>query len=778
MTHSIQRHIATIIATACSLMLAAQEALPDTTTVATADSSDYVPPVQRNFNALEYSLNDHMQPLGDSYHGGKFFFATGAGLVQLNRNADYHTSLAPTLQLAVGLKTGRLSSWRIAAAAGMNRMEANKPSAATATSTLVGGNIDYLLSLSNYLLGYRPERPLDVSLALGGGLLYASLNNQTTTLPAEGSHLSWNARAGLQLKFYTGPHTALAIEPYALISTDHADLAQNSSWRRYQSGWGVSLSYLYYLNDMLTPRGAEGRFEKHFGRNDRAYWHEISAPRSLFVFHSTGGSLFTTFDGKKPFATLGLSYHTGLGWYMSPAMGIRAGLLTTTNRWRNGGDSERVRAVATTAATFDLLLNPFALGRSSHWDRQAGINLVGGLLFGESRYTRTDLSGTDNTLTLGLKAGMQLWVRTERHTRLYLEPAFTHLQYDQSPDHRSDNMLGVNAGIEVLLASPSTDLQPKRDNYIKKFYVALGGGWNTTQMRWMQLSGSSDVLKNISLAAGYHFSPAHALRIGEEMLTNQLYNDTERKRYTYWMTSADYQLSISQMLAKQKSTSRWDLSVMAGPTVAIGHKKASVGANVGYQLDYHISRKVGLYYNHTLYLADKDLYPAKQTGIGHLTAINSHHVGLTYQFNDAIGPMRSTFKAIGRGLNVMGQGATAIGREAAEVGKVVLSPFAFVGRAIKHEIDLNKAARKESRLLKEASKQAKEKAKIEKEHRKQVKQETKAAHVGRVAEKTPVQRVLHVLGTPFRAIKQFIRNEIQLNKQAIQEGKRSNNALR
>ena len=134
------------------------------------DSVSYEQPPIKNFNALQYSLDTHHRYKGDTMATRSTFLDFGAGIVMLKHQNTGHAEPITNLHLNIGRQFSPLHSARIGLSGGIGYLPSGVDGDGPETlMSMIGGEADYLFSLSNYLLGYRPERPLDVSTVLGVG---------------------------------------------------------------------------------------------------------------------------------------------------------------------------------------------------------------------------------------------------------------------------------------------------------------------------------------------------------------------------------------------------------------------------------------------------------------------------------------------------------------------------------------------------------------------------------------------------------------------------------
>lgn len=622
------------------------------------DSVSYEMPKPRDFNAIRFSMDRLHRYRGDAMSKGNNFIDFGAGYMALYHANQNATEPLTTLHLRFGKQFSPLHTARIGLSGGVGYMRAGlEGEGAQTLNGAFGVEADYLFSMSSYLLGYRPERALDVSPFIGIGYNYAFLgagNNRKTAYYLKEKASSMNAHAGVQFKFFAGPHASLTAEPFVQINSADIDLAnQSKNWHKYNVSYGLNLSYIYYFNNQLTPPSMTGDFKRHFGEGQR--WlqgsDEDKAQRRPFFFHyATGVAAYNTFEDLRYGKTIGPSHSFGFGGWLSSAIGLRATLNMANGAWSETGDKTNMMGYAGVA--IDALLNPFGFTRYYDWESKAGLTLLAGYETGLMKMISTQ-HYRSTSIVMGYHLAMQPWVRLSHDTRLFFEPMYTILIHRQGDDNRKrDDQLTFQLGVELLMGNRQ-DIRPESAVGVlpSGYYIGIGGGWNNSVRKWRYTDHSAGMFKNAMLMAGYHFNEYSGVMLNEEYQTEsiRLENGDEQK-WKNWMTSVDYQLNLSNFLTGYQPNRRWTVSTMLGPTVAFNSDKTHFGVNLGLQLEYRFLRHLALFYQHRIYWMDNSLYTTDQFYNQLGTVISSMNFGLMYVFDDLVGPTTRIAKGAAKGI--------------------------------------------------------------------------------------------------------------------------------
>jgi len=626
--------------------------LQDSVITEDIDTNYYGIARQRNFNALRFVLDKRHRFKGDNWKSKGFFdhsyIELGAGTGKFYDSNGYKFTPQTNLFLNFGKEVSPMSAFRIGVGGGATYLKANG-NAGYKSSTVhwaARANFDFLYNFSNYILGYRPDRPLQVSGVIGLGVQHAKWE-----YPGDGARIlneavesgtSFYGRTGLQLKFFAGSHSALTIEPYALLATDKFDLSSKVRNDKYDLSYGVNLSYIYYFNSVLSDYGGDLRRTYEEGQRYFSSDPAFKKKRSPFFFEYTIGPSWYKKVPMDMGDTQGYTVTANVGMWLSSAIGVRAGLNGTNDNWQQWG--RKIGTITKGGISLDALLNPFGFRRNYNWDSQFGINFFGGYEWGRFRMSDLPKADMNKGKYIGYRFGAQIWTRLTNDLRFNIEPMYTleeNYMGRTAGRYRYDE-LAVKAGLTVLFRSPS-----KRDNYelnnsvLSKLFFGLGLGTNSSIYRFKYSDYNKHFLRNGMLLLGYKFNDIHAVRLmGEyfedEILDGVNMNNLSRVTMRTSAISLDYQLDLLNAMAGIKPSRRWGVNIYAGPSFSFSGSRNpnQWGLNVGGQLSYRVARNISLFYSHTAYwLNNRYRKVSEQAHFLYGTLVNSFNLGLIYQFN-------------------------------------------------------------------------------------------------------------------------------------------------
>ena len=622
------------------------------------DSVSYELPKPRDFNAIRFSLDRHHRYMGDIMKKGNTYIDFGAGYMFVKHINQNSTEPLNTLHLRVGRQFSPLHSARIGLTGGLGYLHSGAEGDGPYTlNGILGAEADYLFSMSSYLLGYRPERPLDVSPYIGVGFNRGFLGggkNRATAYDLKETASSFNLHAGVQLKIFAGPHASLTAEPFIQLNSSGIDLSDKDlNWHDYNVSYGVNLSYIYYFNNLLTPPSMTGDFKRRFGEGQR--WlqgsdEDKAQRRPLFFHYGTGAAVYNTFTGLSWDKTVGPIYSLGFGGWLSSAIGLRSSMYIANGSWTE--EDGRINMIGYASLGVDALLNPLGFIRRYDWEAPAGLTLIAGYEAGILKMLNTD--GAENSLMRGYHLAVQPWLRLGHDTRLYIEPMYSMLIHRQGDENRiQDHQVLLKMGIELMIGDRQ-DAKAEMTNGIlpSGYFIGLGGGWNNSIKKYRYVNYSAGFLGNALLMAGYHFNEYSGVMLSEEYQTDAVQKENgEELRWKNWMTSADYKLNLTNLFTGYQPRRRWNVSAMLGPTIAFNSEKPRLGVNAGLQLDYRFSRHLALFYQHRLYWMDKNLYASDQFYNYSGTIISSMNFGMMYMFDDLVGPVTRVANGAAKGIS-------------------------------------------------------------------------------------------------------------------------------
>ena len=637
-----------------------EDVIPASATTQAQDTAYYGAARQKNFNALRFVLDSRHRFKGDRYVRGDFwnntFIDMGGGVGGFYHNTNA-ASFTPTLSLRLGV--GKVVSPMVSFRLGFEKAWAYSHASTTVYNTnqynSYGGYVDFLYNFSNYLLGYRPERPFNVSGILGLGVQTASLhswnNADMTAVGASTSGAALDGHVGVQFKFFASPYASIALEPYFKVATKKLNLLANPGYSDPDFSYGVNFAYQWNFAKQLSYMANAGIFQKHFNNQKRYMLDngQLQHLRYPMFFDYSFGPMYV---GKSYNLSLrntrGFDALAAVGWWLAPAAGVRAGVHVTNGDWKQGsiGNDDTKSLIGTRGVNVDFLFNPFGFKRHYNWDAPVGMNLLAGYEFGGMKKTAASLLGSYEGNYTAFRFGGQLWMKLTNDLRLTLEPTYMQIEhYNGNLDRERYDEYAVKLGLSLLFRDKgirnyrNVESDSVLNTVERGYFLGLGLGWNNTVWDWRFKGYQHDLLKNAVLFGGYRFNKIHGIRLQAEWMKEaQAFFDSsgsgiEKFTYNNYLLSTDYQINLFNAMAGYDPLRRWNVYVYAGPTLLLGDGGAAFAANVGGMVTYNITPNLSLFYSHTVYRMPKTRYPHHMVYTRDGIFTNNLNVGIMYNFD-------------------------------------------------------------------------------------------------------------------------------------------------
>ena len=637
-----------------------EDVIPASATTQAQDTAYYGAARQKNFNALRFVLDSRHRFKGDRYVHGDFwnntFIDMGGGVGGFYHNTNA-ASFTPTLSLRLGV--GKVVSPMVSFRLGFEKAWAYSHASTTVYNTnqynSYGGYVDFLYNFSNYLLGYRPERPFNVSGILGLGVQTASLhswnNADMTAVGASTSGVALDGHVGVQFKFFASPYASIALEPYFKVATKKLNLLANPGYSDPDFSYGVNFAYQWNFAKQLSYMANAGIFQKHFNNQKRYMLDngQLQHLRYPMFFDYSFGPMYV---GKSYNLSLrntrGFDALAAVGWWLAPAAGVRAGVHVTNGDWKQGsiGNDDTKSLIGTRGVNFDFLFNPFGFKRHYNWDAPVGMNLLAGYEFGGMKKTAASLLGSYEGNYTAFRFGGQLWMKLTNDLRLTLEPTYMQIEhYNGNLDRERYDEYAVKLGLSLLFRDKgirnyrNVESDSVLNTVQRGYFLGLGLGWNNTVWEWRFKGYQHDLLKNAVLFGGYRFNKIHGIRLQAEWMKEaQAFFDSygsgiEKFTYNNYLLSTDYQINLFNAMAGYDPLRRWNVYMYAGPTLLLGDGGAAFAANVGGMVTYNITPNLSLFYSHTVYRMPKTRYPHHMVYTRDGIFTNNLNVGIMYNFD-------------------------------------------------------------------------------------------------------------------------------------------------
>ena len=637
-----------------------EDVIPASATTQAQDTAYYGAARQKNFNALRFVLDSRHRFKGDRYVHGDFwnntFIDMGGGVGGFYHNTNA-ASFTPTLSLRLGV--GKVISPMVSFRLGFEKAWAYSHASTTVYNTnqynSYGGYVDFLYNFSNYLLGYRPERPFNVSGILGLGVQTASLhswnNADMTAVGASTSGAALDGHVGVQFKFFASPYASIALEPYFKVATKKLNLLANPGYSDPDFSYGVNFAYQWNFAKQLSYMANAGIFQKHFNNQKRYMLDngQLQHLRYPMFFDYSFGPMYV---GKSYNLSLrntrGFDALAAVGWWLAPAAGVRAGVHVTNGDWKQGsiGNDDTKSLIGTRGVNVDFFFNPFGFKRHYNWDAPVGMNLLAGYEFGGMKKTAASLFGSYEGNYTAFRFGGQLWMKLTNDLRLTLEPTYMQTEhYNGNLDRERYDEYAVKLGLSLLFRDKgirnyrNVESDSVLNTVQRGYFLGLGLGWNNTVWEWRFKGYQHDLLKNAVLFGGYRFNKIHGIRLQAEWMKEaQAFFDSygsgiEKFTYNNYLLSTDYQINLFNAMAGYDPLRRWNVYMYVGPTLLLGDGGAAFAANVGGMVTYNITPNLSLFYSHTIYRMPKTRYPHHMVYTRDGIFTNNLNVGVMYNFD-------------------------------------------------------------------------------------------------------------------------------------------------
>ena len=637
-----------------------EDVIPASATTQAQDTAYYGAARQKNFNALRFVLDSRHRFKGVRYVRGDFwnntFIDMGGGVGGFYHNTNA-ASFTPTLSLRLGV--GKVVSPMVSFRLGFEKAWAYSHASTTVYNTnqynSYGGYVDFLYNFSNYLLGYRPERPFNVSGILGLGVQTASLhswnNADMTAVGASTSGVALDGHVGVQFKFFASPYASIALEPYFKVATKKLNLLANPGYSDPDFSYGVNFAYQWNFAKQLSYMANAGIFQKHFNNQKRYMLDngQLQHLRYPMFFDYSFGPMYV---GKSYNLSLrntrGFDALAAVGWWLAPAAGVRAGIHVTNGDWKQGsiGNDDTKSLIGTRGVNVDFLFNPFGFKRHYNWDAPVGMNLLAGYEFGGMKKTAASLFGSYEGNYTAFRFGGQLWMKLTNDLRLTLEPTYMQIEhYNGNLDRERYDEYAVKLGLSLFFRDKgirnyrNVESDSVLNTVQRGYFLGLGLGWNNTVWEWRFKGYQHDLLKNAVLFGGYRFNKIHGIRLQAEWMKEaQAFFDSygsgiEKFTYNNYLLSTDYQINLFNAMAGYDPLRRWNVYMYAGPTLLLGDGGAAFAANVGGMVTYNITPNLSLFYSHTVYRMPKTRYPHHMVYTRDGIFTNNLNVGIMYNFD-------------------------------------------------------------------------------------------------------------------------------------------------
>lgn len=448
---------------------------------------------------------------------------------------------------------------------------------------------DYLCNFSSMLLGYNPQRWLDVSGVLGGSYYKTDFHGLKDN--------AYGLNLGLQFLLKAGSNTGVTIEPGLTFLSDGYDMVYDNTRHHGHLSYGVKFGLKYIFTDE----------NRSWPKDSLKYWQ-----KNTFAEFSLGANGCSN-DTYSLFGSAGYKYSAAIGKWFTPGIGVRLGMTAASNRWkesityvqeskehRRGYVREEMQAHG--GGRIEALINPMGFGNPQKFNRHAlfSVNLAVGGEYGwmiKSDFTEENKIQSVKSSYLGFTGALQMLFKICRDIDLFVEPRVTFLGYEIPYENRPDlskdymdNVFSLNAGVRVSAPTKKEREEIEKQNhlFLPHFYASAEGGINNfMQSRKFKEAPTKMGWAN-GIAGGYRFNPYLGVKascgIGQFSAYN-LYNYTEylnlndglyrinyrglwERKLTQLTASLDLEVNLTNLYMGYNPNRLINVNMLIGPSFA------------------------------------------------------------------------------------------------------------------------------------------------------------------------------------------------------------------
>ncbi len=609
--------------------------------------------VAAGFNSLDYLLEDRYLAHGDHFiksWNDHLFLETGLGAENIIAPTDdYKFTPVTSAKIGFGKQLNERNTIRLSTFGGFAYQKEEN-----FYMIKLGGKLDHIFDLSSYFNGFDPTRRISVSTLLGAGVVFSKFANNGGNKFS--SDAAFEAHMGLQFKLFTGPQGYVNFEPYVGVATDAMDISEQRNWRKYDGFYGASLTYVYFLNNNLSPEARERYLNKRKLRDDITKDSTLySWQKPMFVEFSN--SLHAPRSSESGISeSMGMGYSLSVGKWLSPAIALRASIGTqnvicsTQKSSLEGTAYTKYNSANYMTGRMEALFNPFGLVRHYNWDSHFGAYATLGLEVGKVWKESANI----NTFMQGYTAGLHLWARLAEGIHFFVEPRLEHIIYhnlshtELNNVRYGDDLTSINVGFSVNTRTRKfTDwgIYEELDHvqFMNRFVIGAGGGLNYLQTK-SQLNKSLKLGYNVQGFLEYHLNDIHAARLSGEITMHPLdvieESKVNSKRHWAAYGSLDYMVCLTNLMnGTNPDGRRFEAFLFAGPTLFFGHNNGKIQGpkftyNFGTKLLYKLNKHIGIHLTPTFYGVTNDVREHSYPGLNlnKVSLIETINLGAQYTF--------------------------------------------------------------------------------------------------------------------------------------------------
>lgn len=536
---------------------------------------------------------------------------------QLNRATSRRPGFI--IGAAVGRQLNPISGFRLGL--GFNNAATRLGDDKTNRFTFGSLSLDYMFDISNWVIGYDPERKFGAEV-FGGPVFSYCFDPGKLYVGAEGGvRPYW--RLNSQFDIYA--------EPMMRVYTKRYMPTKGGKGTPLQLSFALGTSYRF------SPSYRSTLTESGFG--DGTFWG------NTFISGGAGFQFLTgTNSNVGTLASAGPTMSVSVGKWMLPFWGLRfsgfAGISTrtqVTNEYGTLASKQTMQGGIRIESMFNVL---------SFWqhdnEQRWGIVPMLGVELGKVRRQSdiVDISAASASYA-GVTAGLQCKYYVADHTALFIEPRFSRIPYaykdvNAKTNHvgprtnTADNVMSIQVGLEFRRAGGKElkELAALRSQFEPYYFASWNVGGNMPIHRAKFDSGSGlGVL--IGVSGGRQFLPCSGARASVDYVALPGIKGGDARKLI--SVSADYLFDITHFMGGYNPDRNFGVELLAGPVLSFGSEepnKTAFGLEGGVHLYYKLLNGFGIFAEPRLRAYTENILVG-----GDLTPIHaSLSLGASYRF--------------------------------------------------------------------------------------------------------------------------------------------------
>lgn len=487
-------------------------------------SSGYI-----DFDPVQYQLQHRYRPLeGDTAFSNRwykrFFLGAGAGPLLFSSN-NSPSKVVTDIHIYAGYHITPIHSLRLGAS--MTNITLEHEANKHLRSLRLG--VDWLANLSTFAAGYNPDRRINLSTVIGGGVRYTQEG-----LP---SKISPYAQMGLNASLMMSRNMSFFLEPYVGVMRNAERLFNYPNPDRYTLFYGVTGGL------QLEPFTSHG-----VGDTYAAYTNNrIFADASFGMGMPLGGA---------GVSGTGNAYSASFGYWINNVVGLRLGV-NLQHLWHGKTSAQvarenvtRLDGEAIGSGRLEFVFSPLNISRrllKNADSRRFDLNVSAG---GDYGYiVKAGIPNTRGrgfrTYYFGITAALQALYKVNEGAYIYVEPRYLNARYS-IPYVNTNNNYSVSEGYFNLSVGTRFYYNARKERvafdktFERNFWMGVDGGI----MNWVQTSRiqGGGVSPSVAWNLGYDFHPLASVRL---QLNYQRLTQLATGRYSYESTDGNVASSAS-----------------------------------------------------------------------------------------------------------------------------------------------------------------------------------------------------------------------------------------